>query len=118
MADPRRTSLRPFAARTVAPREPVDPARIGRRVVRRQAKGMEAAARGLEDAWFDARQVSRHVDPPADEPRRAEPAEWERIDQPLAAAAPGPCTPRAPTTSSRPDAPPTPRPAVKERGAL
>ncbi|MFG2933308.1 hypothetical protein [Streptomyces achromogenes] len=54
---------------------------------------MDAAARALEDAWFDARQTSRHVDLAADEPRRAEPAEWERIDQPLAAAAPGPCTP-------------------------
>lgn len=100
----RRTSLRPLAARTVAPREPVDPARIGRRAVRRQAKGMDAAARGLEDAWFDARQASRHVDLAADEPRRVEPAEWERIDQPLAAAAPGPCTTRTPATLSRPGA--------------
>ncbi|MFF7094526.1 hypothetical protein ACFY9A_19340 [Streptomyces rubradiris] len=53
---------------------------------------MGAAARTLGDAWFDARQASRHEDPPADERRRAELAEWERIDQLLAAAAPGPRT--------------------------
>ncbi len=31
---------RPLAPRIAAPREPVDPARIGRRVVRRRAKGI------------------------------------------------------------------------------
>ncbi|MEU2437404.1 hypothetical protein ABZ595_14555 [Streptomyces rubradiris] len=69
----RRTSLRPLAARTVAPREPVEPARIGRRVVRRHAKGMGAAARTLGDAWFDARQASRHeVRPPTPRPAAKE----------------------------------------------
>ncbi|QIS76346.1 hypothetical protein HB370_41180 [Streptomyces sp. DSM 40868] len=87
---PRRTAHRPLAPRVAAPREPVDPARIGRRVVRRRAKGMDAAAAAaLEDARFDARQASQHEDLAADERRRAELAEWERIDQLLAAAAPG-----------------------------
>ncbi|WP_030791309.1 hypothetical protein [Streptomyces sp. NRRL S-920] len=87
----RRASRQPFAARAAAPREPVDPARIGRRVVRRRAKGMDAAAvvRALEDARFDARQDSRHEDLADDERGRAELAEWERIDQLLVAAAPG-----------------------------
>ncbi|MGA5425106.1 hypothetical protein [Streptomyces lavendulocolor] len=84
----RRASRRPFAARAAAPSEPVDPARIGRRVVRRRAKGMDAAAvaAALEDARFDARQNSRHEDLADDVRGRAE---WERIDQLLAAAAPG-----------------------------
>lgn len=87
---PRRTARRPVAPRVAAPREPVDPARIGRRVVRRRAKGMDAAAvaAALEDARFDARQDSRHEDLADDERSRAELAEWERIDQMLAAAAP------------------------------
>ncbi|MEU3955221.1 hypothetical protein AB0F45_23365 [Streptomyces achromogenes] len=85
---PRRTARRP---RVAAPREPADPARIGQRVVRRRAKGMDAAAvaAALEDARFDARQASRHEDLAADERRRAELGEWERIDGLLAAAAPG-----------------------------
>ncbi|MFF8604164.1 hypothetical protein ACF065_34715 [Streptomyces sp. NPDC015232] len=87
----RRTARRPLAPQVAAPRDPVDPARIGRRVVRRRAKGMDAAAvaRALEDARFDARQDSRHEDLADDERGRAELAEWERIDQFLAAAAPG-----------------------------
>ncbi|MDX2993520.1 hypothetical protein [Streptomyces scabiei] len=81
---------RPLAARVAAPREPVDQARIGRRVVRRRAKGMTAAdvAAALEDARFDARQDSRHEHLADDERGRAELAEWERIDQLLAAEAP------------------------------
>ncbi|MBV7674289.1 hypothetical protein STHAL_33115 [Streptomyces halstedii] len=84
----RRAPRRPFAARAAAPREPVDPARIGRRVVRRRAKGMDAGAvaAALEDARFDARQNSRHEDLVDDERGRAELAEWERLDQLLAAA--------------------------------
>ncbi|MEV8312214.1 hypothetical protein AB0P36_34175 [Streptomyces flavidovirens] len=64
MTPPRRTVRRPLAARVAAPREPVDSARIGRRVVRRRAKGMDAGAvaAALEDARFDARQDSRHED--------------------------------------------------------
>ncbi|MEV0694131.1 hypothetical protein [Streptomyces sp. NPDC050388] len=87
MTTPRRTARRPLAA----PREPADPARIGRRVVRRRAKGMDAGAvaRALEDAWFDARQDSRHEDLADDVRGRAELAEWERLAQLLAAAAPG-----------------------------
>ncbi|CAM5723082.1 hypothetical protein SCANM63S_09019 [Streptomyces canarius] len=48
----------------VKPREPVDPACIGGRVVRRRAKGMDAGAvaAALEDARFDARQASRFED--------------------------------------------------------
>ncbi|MGW7595087.1 hypothetical protein ACWGK9_39140, partial [Streptomyces rubiginosohelvolus] len=88
---PRRTARRPLAPRVTAPREPVDPARIGRRVVRRRAKGMDAgaAAAALEDARFDARQASRHEDLADDVRGPAELAEWERIDQLLAAAPPG-----------------------------
>ncbi|MGW9454346.1 hypothetical protein [Streptomyces sp. NPDC055632] len=73
------------------PRAPADPARIGRRVVRRRAKGMDAVAvaAALEDARFDARQNSRFEDLADDERGRAELAEWERLDQLLAAAAPG-----------------------------
>ncbi|MGA4960318.1 hypothetical protein [Streptomyces lavendulocolor] len=101
----RRATRRPFAARATAPREPVAPARIGRRVVRRRAKGMDAAAvaaaledaparigrrvvrrrakgmdaaavaAALEDARFDARQASRHKDLADDERGRAELAE-------------------------------------------
>ncbi|MEU9471223.1 hypothetical protein AB0D78_32300 [Streptomyces avermitilis] len=89
MTTPRRTLRRPLAP-LAAPREPVDPARIGRRVVRRCAKGMDAGAvaQALEDARFDARQDSRHEHLADDERGRAELAEWERIDQLLADAAP------------------------------
>ncbi|GCB51373.1 hypothetical protein [Streptomyces sp. NL15-2K] len=87
---PRHAARRPVP-RAAAPREPVDHARIGRRVVRRRAKGMDAAAvaAALEDARFDARQDSRHEHLADDERGRAELAEWERIDQLLAAAPSG-----------------------------
>jgi len=87
---PRRTVRRPPASRVATPREPVDPARIGRRVVRRRAKGMGAGAvaAALEDARSDARQDSRHEHLADDERGRAELAEWERIGQLLADAAP------------------------------
>jgi hypothetical protein len=87
----RRTDRRPVGSRAAAPREPVDPARIGRRVVRRRATGMDAdaVAAALEDARFFARQASRHEDL-ADDPRgRAELAEWERLHQLLATEGPG-----------------------------
>ncbi|MEU3083599.1 hypothetical protein ABZ697_25105 [Streptomyces albidoflavus] len=88
---PRRSARRPLAPRVAAPREPVDLARIGRRVVRRRAKGMDvdAVAAALEDARFDARQDSRHEDLADDVRGPAELAEWERIDQLLAAAPAG-----------------------------
>jgi hypothetical protein len=88
---PRRTISRPLAPRVAVPREPVDPARIGRRVVRRRAKGMDAGAiaAALEDARFDARQDSRHEDLVDDVRGQAELAEWERLDQLLAAAPSG-----------------------------
>ncbi|WP_323183990.1 hypothetical protein [Streptomyces sp. NBC_01306] len=88
---PGESTRRPLAPRVAAPREPVDPARIGRRVVRRRAKGMDAdaIAAALEDARFDARQASRHEDLADDLRGPAELAEWERLDQLLAAAAPG-----------------------------
>ncbi|NJP53499.1 hypothetical protein HCJ93_26400 [Streptomyces sp. SBST2-5] len=88
---PRRTGRSPLAPRVAAPREPVDPARIGRRVVRRRAKGVDAVtvAAALEDARFDARQNARHEDLADDVRGPAELAEWERIDQLLAAAPPG-----------------------------
>ncbi|OIJ95380.1 hypothetical protein [Streptomyces colonosanans] len=88
---PRRTARRPLAPRHAAPREPADPARIGRRVVRRRAKGMDAAAvaAALEDARFDTRQASRHEDLAGDIRGPAELAEWQRIDQLLAAAPAG-----------------------------
>ncbi|MET9800373.1 hypothetical protein [Streptomyces sp. NPDC006368] len=52
---------------------------------------MDAAAVAVapEDARFDARQDSRHGHLADDERGPAELAEWERIDQTLAAAAPG-----------------------------
>ncbi|MEV8435053.1 hypothetical protein [Streptomyces chartreusis] len=86
MTTPRRTARRPLAPGVAAPREPVDPARIGRRVVRRRAKGMDAGAiaAALEEARFDARQDSRHEDLADDARGRAELAEWERIAQLLA----------------------------------
>jgi hypothetical protein len=89
MTTARRTLRRPLAP-LAAPREPVDPARIGRRVVRRRAKGMDAGAvaQAIEDARFDARQDSRHEHLADDERGRAELAEWERVDQLLAVAAP------------------------------
>ncbi|MFE4801890.1 hypothetical protein ACFRFL_44925 [Streptomyces sp. NPDC056708] len=91
MTTPRRTARRPLAPRVAAPREPVDPARIGRRVVRRRAKGMDAGAvaAALEEARFDARQASRHEDLADDARGPAELAEWERLAQLLADAAPG-----------------------------
>ncbi|EYT77961.1 hypothetical protein CF54_39760 [Streptomyces sp. Tu 6176] len=88
---PRRTARRPLGPRVAEPRDPVDPARIGRRTVRRQAKGMDAAAvmAALNDARFDARQASRHEDLAGDVRGPAELAEWERIEQLLAAAPTG-----------------------------
>ncbi|WP_318199240.1 hypothetical protein [Streptomyces sp. SCL15-4] len=88
---PRRPARRPLAPRVATPREPVDPARIGRRVVRRRAKGMDAGAvaAALEDARFDVRQNSRHEDLVDDARGRAALAEWERIDQLLVAAPSG-----------------------------
>ncbi|WP_228184053.1 hypothetical protein [Streptomyces anulatus] len=73
------------------PREPLDPARTGRRWVRRRDRGLnaDAAAAALDDARFDARQNSRHEDLAGDERGPAELAEWERIAQLLADAAPG-----------------------------
>ncbi|MFD9605120.1 hypothetical protein [Streptomyces sp. NPDC059970] len=91
MTTPRRTARRPLAPRVAAPREPVDPARIGRRVVRRRAKGMDAGAiaAALEEARFDAQQASRHEDLADDVRGPAELTEWERLAQLLADAAPG-----------------------------
>ncbi|MCX4482072.1 hypothetical protein OOK44_37480 [Streptomyces cellulosae] len=82
---------RPLAPRVAVPREPVDPARIGRRVVRRRAKGMNAGAvaAALEEARFDARQASRHEDLADDVRGQAELAEWERLAQLLATAPSG-----------------------------
>ncbi|WP_406116341.1 hypothetical protein [Streptomyces sp. NBC_01014] len=82
---------RPPAPRVASPREPVDPARIGRRVVRRRANGMDAGAiaAALDAARFDARQASRHEDLADDARGPTELAEWERIDQLLAAAPAG-----------------------------
>ncbi|MFI5685524.1 hypothetical protein [Streptomyces sp. NPDC051636] len=86
----RRSARRPLAARAAAFRELVDPARIGRRSVRRRAKGMIAAevAAALEDARFFARQDFQQDHLADDERGRAELAEWERIEQLLAAAVP------------------------------
>lgn len=88
---PRRTD-RPAAAPNVAvPREPADPARTGRRWVRRRARGMtaDAAAAALDVARFDARQNSRLEDLALDERGPAELGEWERIARLLADAPPG-----------------------------
>lgn len=79
---PRHTARRPVPG-AASPRDPVDHARIGRRVVRRRAKGTDAGAvtAAFEDARFDARQDSRHEHLADDERGRAELAEWERLDQ-------------------------------------
>ncbi|WP_432106168.1 hypothetical protein [Streptomyces sp. bgisy091] len=86
-----RATRRLLAPRLAAPREPVDPARIGCRVVRCRAKSLDAGAvaAALEYARFDARQASRHEDLANDVCSPAELAEWERIDQLLAPAPAG-----------------------------
>ncbi|MCX4579009.1 hypothetical protein OHB41_38665 [Streptomyces sp. NBC_01571] len=88
---PLRGASRPLIPRVAAPREPIGPARIGLRVVRRRAKGMDAGAvaQALDDAQFDARQDAWHEDLADDVRYWAELAEWERIARLLAAAAPG-----------------------------
>ncbi|MFI1808501.1 hypothetical protein ACH415_33390 [Streptomyces californicus] len=88
---PRRTDRRTTAPYVAVPRESADPARTGRRWVRRRARGMtaEAAAAALDIARFDARQNSRFEDSALDERGRAELGEWERIARLLAEAAPG-----------------------------
>ncbi|QTA36741.1 hypothetical protein [Streptomyces sp. CA-256286] len=84
---PRSTDRRTTAPCIAVPREPLDPARTGRRWVRRRARGMTAAA--LDVARFAARQNSRHEDLAVAERGPAELGEWERIALLLADAAPG-----------------------------
>ncbi|MFC8536709.1 hypothetical protein ACFUJY_22615 [Streptomyces sp. NPDC057249] len=94
---PGESTRRPLAPRVAIPRERVDAARIGRRVVRRRAKGKDAGAvaAALDDARFDARQASRHEDLADDVRGPDELAEWERIEQLLARRAGGhPLRPR------------------------
>ncbi|WP_406188134.1 hypothetical protein [Streptomyces anulatus] len=88
---PRSTDRRTAASRVAVPREPLDPARTGRRWVRRRARGMtaDAAAAALDVARFDARQNSRFEDLAGDERGPAELGEWERIALLLADAPPG-----------------------------
>ncbi|MFF4787921.1 hypothetical protein ACFY3E_42225 [Streptomyces griseorubiginosus] len=72
--------------RATAPREPIDWAKVGRRSVRRRARGMthpEAAA-ALEDAELQQHMVRDHEDLAGDERGPAEVAEWTRIVQLLA----------------------------------
>ncbi|WP_075694079.1 hypothetical protein [Streptomyces acidiscabies] len=74
------------ASRAAAPREPVDQAKIGRRSVRRRARGMthpEAAA-ALEDAELQQHMDRDREDLAGDERGPAEIAEWTRIVQLLA----------------------------------
>ncbi|MGY3676420.1 hypothetical protein [Streptomyces sp. TE33382] len=88
---PRSTDLRTAAPYVAVPREPLDPARTGRRWVRRRARGMTvgAAAAALDIARFDDRQNSRFEDLAGAERGPAELGEWERIAQLLANAPPG-----------------------------
>ncbi|MCL6293288.1 hypothetical protein [Streptomyces sp. 43Y-GA-1] len=88
---PRRTDRRTTSPYVAVPREPADPARTGRRWVRRRARGMtaEAAAAALDVARFDARQNSRFEDLALDERGPAELGEWERIVRLLTDAPPG-----------------------------
>ncbi|MEW2071882.1 hypothetical protein [Streptomyces sp. NPDC007346] len=88
---PRSTDRRTAASRVTVPREPLDPARMCRRWVRRRARGMTAgaAAAALDVARFDARQNLRHEDIAVAERGPAELGEWERIARLLAEAAPG-----------------------------
>ncbi|WP_237523107.1 MULTISPECIES: hypothetical protein [unclassified Streptomyces] len=88
---PRHTDRRTTARYVAVPRELADPARTGRRWVRRRARGMtaDAAAAALDVARFDARQNSRHEDLALDERGPAELGEWERIAWLLADAPPG-----------------------------
>ncbi|MFC9035075.1 hypothetical protein [Streptomyces arboris] len=84
---PRRTDRRTTAPYVAVPREPADPARTGRRWVRRRARGMTADA--AVAALDVARQNSRHEDLAGDERGPAELGEWERIVQLLADTPPG-----------------------------
>lgn len=88
---PRTTARRSLVPGVAALREPASPARTGRCVVRRRARGMDAddVAAALADARSDARQVSRPEDLPDDAHGPAELAEWERIDVLLAGAPAG-----------------------------
>ncbi|MFF8505810.1 hypothetical protein ACF07L_34925 [Streptomyces anulatus] len=88
---PRSTDRRTTAPYVAVPREPLDPARTGRRWVRRRARGMtaDAAAAALDVARFDARQNSRFEDLAGDERGQAELGEWERITRLLVGATPG-----------------------------
>ncbi|MEU1668511.1 hypothetical protein ABZ547_34015 [Streptomyces sparsogenes] len=72
---------------TVAPRQPVDQAKVGRRAVRRHAAGMTAteAAAALEEARLQQHLDRDREDLADDERGPAEVAEWERIAQLLAA---------------------------------
>ncbi|MGW2051939.1 hypothetical protein ACWCPF_43495 [Streptomyces sp. NPDC001858] len=74
------------AHRAAAPREPVDWAKVGRRSVRRRARGMThpEAAPALEDAELQQHMVRDHEDLAGDERGPAEVAEWTRIVQLLA----------------------------------
>ncbi|MEG9551661.1 hypothetical protein V5N34_26670 [Streptomyces baarnensis] len=76
---------------SAVPREPANPARTGRRWVRRRARGMtaDAAAAALDVARFDARQNSRFEDLALDERGPAELGEWERTVRLLTDAPPG-----------------------------
>ncbi|MFF7845281.1 hypothetical protein ACFZC6_42060 [Streptomyces ossamyceticus] len=74
------------AGRAAAPREPVDKVKIGRRSVRRRARGMtqpEAAA-ALEEAELQQHIDRDREDLAGDERGPAEVAEWTRIVQLLA----------------------------------
>ncbi|MFI8164166.1 hypothetical protein ACIF6I_33815 [Streptomyces microflavus] len=88
---PRSTGRRTATLYVAVPREPLDPARTGRRWVRRRARGMsaDAAAAALDVARLDARQNARHEDLAGDERGPAELGEWGRIAQLLADAPPG-----------------------------
>ncbi|MEV7980877.1 hypothetical protein ACFY6U_50765 [Streptomyces sp. NPDC013157] len=74
------------AHRTAVPREPIDWAKVGRRSVRRRARGMShpEAAAALEEAELQQHMVRDHEDLAGDERGPAEVAEWARIVQLLA----------------------------------
>ncbi|XQE78111.1 hypothetical protein ACN24L_03810 [Streptomyces microflavus] len=88
---PRHADRRTSASRMAVPREPLDPARTGRRWVRRRARGMtaDAAVAALDVAPFDTQQNSRFEDLAGDERGPAERGEWEWIARLLADASPG-----------------------------
>ncbi len=117
---PRRSTRRPLAPALAAPREPVDLARIGRRVVRRRAKGMDA---GAVAAPSRARGSTRGRTPGTRTwPTTCAARRSSRSGSASISCSPPrrrvPSTTRTPTASSAPNSRPKPWPPPPERPEL